>query len=164
MTNFYDSPDPTTADVASELYPLENAIKTNLDMDQAKLGDRLGLSPEDQAAERQDFLKTMQASGLENDVSTVLLLHRAWTDARLAASRSDGDESDVSALADMNEETWKDLRLTYGKEAHAAVARTQTFVVQHPLLATILGTGTIGSRRDVVEKIMQHVQRHGLSR
>jgi len=40
------------------------------------------------------------------------------------------------------------------------VDRTQRFIKQHPVLDLIVSTGTVGSRQDVVEALMQHVRRH----
>ena len=42
----------------------------------------------------------------------------------------------------------------------ALVDRTQRFIKQHPVLDLIVSTGTVGSRQDVVEALMQHVRRH----
>jgi len=158
----YDAPATNTSE---EFYPLENAIKTELDANLTALEDRLGLTPSEQAAERQNFLAMMRATNLDEDVRTAVVLHNAWTGARLAATRPDGDDRDHELeLADMNEQTRQEVRLRYGADAHPLMERTQKFVKQHPLLAEIVGTGSVGSRQDVVEALMQHVRRHGLGR
>ena len=133
------------AKTSRELYPLETTIKTDLDANLARLEDRLGLSPEDQTIERRAFLATMQATALDEDVATAVLLHTVWTEARLAGARPGGDDLDVQAQrAAMGEQTWNELCLKYGADAHPLVERTQKFVTQHPLLAEILGTRTVG--------------------
>ena len=156
----YDAP----VETSGELYPIESAIKTDLDANETKLQDRLGLSPDDQAAERRQFLDTMRETKLDEDARTVLLLHKAWTEARLADAPGTDDPAEPAELAEMNKETRKELRLRYGTKVHGLRERTQAFVRQHPLLSQILGTGTVGSQLDVIEALIQHVQRHGLGR
>lgn len=155
----------TDQDAARTLYATDSTIAHQLDVNQTALEDRLGLSPEEQAAERESFLSMMRESKLDLDTSTALLLHNTWTAARLAASRTPDDEApDVPALADLNEATWQELRLRYGPDLQPLMLRTRRFVKSHPLLNEILSTGSIGSREDVTMAVVEHVRRHTLGR
>lgn len=146
----YDRP---TADAAADFYPIEGLLKPTFDENLPRLGDKLGLTLEQQAAERHQFSETIRAAGL--DLTVGRLIHNAWTSARLAPDTS--TEEDLLA---QTEATRRALREHWGAaDAEDLLRRAQKFVKQHPGLSKTLGTGTLGSRRDIVEALVEHVRR-----
>lgn len=140
---------------ADGFYPIENTLDLVFTENLTKLSDRTGMSLEAQATERREFSTVMTDAGLHKSPVVAELIHNAWTQARL-----DGDEVDVeAALATTNEDTRRALREQWGaKDAEDLTRRAQKLVKQHPKLAAILATGTVGSRLDVVSALVQHVR------
>lgn len=126
-----------------------------------KLGDRTGLTLEEQAAEYRDFRVMSGAADLQETAALAELLHTEWTDARLAQARPGGDDAELEARVAADVEAsrvW--LREEYGaKDGEALLARVHKFAHQHPKLLAILETRGIGSKPKVVEALVEHVRR-----
>ena len=151
----------TPATPATEFYPIENTLKPVFDANLPKLADRTGVSLQAQAAERREFAALMRSSGLHESPTTAAVLHTAWTEARLAGAQPGADEAEAdAALATLNENTRRALCEEYGEvDAEALLQRVQAFVRRTPKLAEILRIGTVGSRLDVIQGLIEHVHR-----
>lgn len=139
-----------------EFFSMEGMLKTTLDQNLTRLGDTLGMSIEEQTVERGEFSDIARRAGLFPGVARAI--HDAWTSTRLAAPVDEAEEDEQ--LRQANTETRRALREQWGaKDAEDLLQRAQKFVKQHPKLATILSTGNIGSRKVIVQALVEHVRR-----
>lgn len=151
---FYDQ--ETFKPEPGEFFSMEGMLKTTLDRNLTSLGDGLGMSIEEQIAERKQFSAIARNAGLFPGVARAI--HDAWTSARLQPVVDEADEH--RSLGQANTETRRALREQWGaKDAEDLLQRAQKFVKQNPKLASILSTGNIGSRKAIVQALVEHVRR-----
>lgn len=138
-----------------EMFSTELMLTGTFDNNLPRLGDALGMTLEQQTAERREFSAIVRSAGLQPGVAR--RIHDAWTTARLAPTAAE-DEDDKALLA-ANAESRRALRDQWGsKDAEDLLQRAQKFARQHPKLNAILSTGGIGSRKDIVQALVEHVR------
>lgn len=138
-----------------EMFSMEGMLASALDPNLTKLGDVTGMPIEQQKVERREFSAIARQAGLFPGVAKAI--HNAWTSARLAPPMDEAEED--NQLREANTETRRALREKWGAEdAEDLLARAQKFVGQHPRLAEILSTGGIGSRKEIVLALTEHVR------
>jgi hypothetical protein len=90
-------------------------------------------------------------------------IFNAWAEARLQAERGSIPNDELERQARQEEDAHAALRARYGaQEADDLIERTARFVDRVPALRDALSVGYLGSRPDVVERLVAHVHRHDI--
>jgi hypothetical protein len=156
----YDGPKALPADPGS-LYSTAGYLRHTFDTNFRELSDAGVLTPGQQAAERTDYSALIRGTGLD-PLHVGRPLHDLWTAARLAEARGEPGPSDAQVQT-WNEQNLADLRIRYGAAAgDQLLERTRTWVRREPALAKVLKQHGLGSRPDIVEKLVAHVFSNGI--
>jgi hypothetical protein len=121
----------------------------------------IGFTPEEVSEGEGLIIRTAQEHKF--NVADASHLFNAWAEARVQAERGSISSEQLERRAQQwEEDAYEALRSRYGVQTDDLIERTARFVDGVPALRDALSLGHLGSRPDIVERLVAHVDRHNI--
>ena len=157
--------DPAASDGLSKFYAPETALRDAFHEQRDTAADVLGLTQAQAQQREREFLQgVIVGPGLDPHTVGKLLLELK-TAADVADAR--GEEVDEAQVVQWGEAARRAVRQQYaghGWDIDDLLSRTRKFVASHPALQALLLRHGIGSRKEVVEALVEHVRVNNIGR
>ena len=165
MNNLTSDPSEMTTEQMAETMYGDSHITHAAETRGVELFETLGTDQAGRDALKRDFAAIQKETGLPD--GTVVRLLDLYADGEVAAGRAEDPDARAGELAaeilDNNETLRTELakRLGGPGEAEQLLARAQRFIARSPKLQKVLEQHGLGSRPEIVEAILNHVQSSG---